>query len=273
MTSPRTRLAAFGIALGVAGCIEISSPTSDIESVTPVLAAYPAVIAGDTLRDSLGVAQPLRVLAFTGHGDTVLAPDGLRWFMPDTGVDAVIRDDWFIAGAQIGAVRVFGQVAGVQTPPETLYVVPVPVRALPDPAGTGSPVTVAPLRYPTDGRTIASVNLAVRVQGDTSGVPADVTGWIVTYRIVRQPAAAPGAGQIAAYFNGTQGREPRADSSFSLDTTASGIAGRAVTLNPLFLENFLTQVDTIVVEATVRLHGADVPGSPIAFRIPIEPRR
>lgn len=273
-TSARIRLATLGLAVALVGCLEISSPTDEIESISPVIAAYPAVVAGDTLRDSLGVAQPLQLFAFTGRGDTAGSLEGLRFILPDTGVDARVQDRYFIAGARLGGVRVFGQIAGLQTPPETLFVVPPPVRAMPDPETLGNPATVATARYSPTQATISSPSLSVRVQGDTAGVPVNLTGWVVSYRIVEQPARNPLIESgVPAFFPSTQGREPRADSTVAADTTANGVATRTVTVAPSFLEGFPTAVDTVVVEATVRYRGAHVPGSPITFRIPIAPQQ
>lgn len=267
MIAPRIRLATLAATVALAGCLEISSPSSDIESISTVISAYPAAVMGDSLRDSLGVAQPFQLLAFTGRGDTVQSPEALRWILPDTGVDATVTDGQFVAGSRLGAVRVFGQVAGLQTPPETVHVVPQPVTTLP-----ASPATLAVLQYRADQPTSTSAPLEVRVRGDTAGVAVDVTGWVVSYRIVRQPARNPLiASGVPAFFGSTQTRTPRADSTIAADTTSSGLASRTVMVSPAFLESF-ELVDTVEVQATVLYRGAHVPGSPVTFRVPIAPR-
>lgn len=267
MTAPRVRLAALTASVAVAGCLEISSPSSDIESISTVISAYPAAVMGDSLRDSLGVAQPFQLLAFTGRGDTVQSPEALRWFLPDTGVDATVTDGQFIAGTRLGVVRVFGQIGTLQTPPETVHVVAQPIRTLPT-----SPATIATLQYSADQPTTTSAPLEVRVQGDTAGVAVDLTGWVVSYRIVRQPARNPLITTgVPAFFGSTQSRTPRTDSTVAADTTSSGIASRTVVVSPAFLESF-ELVDTVEVQATVLYRGAHVPGSPVTFRVPIAPR-
>jgi hypothetical protein len=46
----------------------------------------PSIVVGDTLRDALGAAAPLRVVAFGANGDT-LRGDGARYFAVPIGTD------------------------------------------------------------------------------------------------------------------------------------------------------------------------------------------
>lgn len=261
-------LGAAGLAVAGTACLDLSGPTDEIEAISTVRAAYPAAVAGDTLRDSMGVAVPLAVLAYTGRGDSVPAPEGLQYFLPDTGTDARIENGYFIAGAKYGPVRVVAQVAGIQTPPRTIEVTPAPVIVRADPETLGNPATVAPVQYTPTTITVNSAPLRVVVQGDTAGLPANVNGWVVTYRITRQP---PGIDPNAppGYLATEQGVAIRGDSAVAADTTASGVAARVVVLRPVLLQN---RTDTLEVEATVRYLGDHVPGSPILFRIPVEQR-
>lgn len=269
MTHRMAGRGALALALLATACLELSSPTDEIESISAVRLPYPAAVTGDTLRDSLGVARPLEVLAFTGRGDTVYAPEELRFFLPDTGTGARIENGYFIAGARLGPVRVVGQVPGIQTPVRTIEVVAAPAVVRAHPAGLGNPATVATLTYRPADASVTSAALQVLVQGDSGGTPVNVNGWIVSYRISRQPAPTPSAPDaIPAYLADDQRRALPADSIAAADTTAGGIAGRTVVLRPVLLAN---PADTIEVEATVRYLGAHVPGSPIVFRIPVAP--
>lgn len=243
----------------LAACLELSAPTDDIESLSTVLAPYPAVIVGDTLRDSLGVARRLGVVAFTGRGDTVAAPGGLQFFVADTGTGARIEDGYLIAGTRLGPVRVVAQVPGLQTPGLTITVTPAPTQVRAEPATLGNPATLTPKTYAFEP-AVTSAQLAVRVQGLSAGALTNVDGWIVDYVITRQPRSAD-ASRLAAVLE----RALRTDSLRTADTTVAGLAGRAVVLTPPLLVN---EVDTVVVEAHVRYRGAHVPGSPIVFRVP-----
>src|SRR6185503_16619414 len=55
--------------LGVS-CLDISSPVTGIAAITPIIAPTPSVVTGDTLRDTLGRVDSLRVFAFAPNGDT-----------------------------------------------------------------------------------------------------------------------------------------------------------------------------------------------------------
>jgi hypothetical protein len=260
--------ATFATAVTVAACLDLSGPTDGIESISTVQAAYPAAVAGDTLRDSMGTAVPFAVIVYDGHGDSVAVPEGLRYFLPDTGTDARVENGFFIAGTRYGPVRVVAQVAGIQTPPRTIEVVPAPTVVRANPETLGNPAVVAPVQYTPATITINSAPLGVVVQGDTAGLPANVNGWVVSYRITRQP---PGIDPAAppAYLATEQGRAIAGDSAAAADTTAAGAAARIVVLRPILLEQ---EADTVEVEATVRYRGAHVPGSPILFRVPVEPK-
>lgn len=269
MTRASTRAGAAALAVLATACLDLSSPTDEIESISGVRVPYPAAVAGDTLRDSLGVARPLAVLAFTGRGDTVASPGELRFFLADTGTGARIENGYFIAGSKLGPVRVVGQVPGIQTPSRTIEVVPPPLVARADPADAGNPALVATLVYRPVDASVTSAGLKVVVQGDTAGLPVNVNGWIVSYRITRQPAPTPQAPNASpAYLADDQRRATPGDSAVAADTTAAGAASRVVVLRPVLLAN---PSDTVEVEATVRYLGAHVPGSPIVFRIPVAP--
>lgn len=260
------RLAAFGTAGLLAACLDLSAPTDGIESISTLRVAYTAVVAGDTLRDSAGVARRLGLIAFTGRGDTVLNPEGARFFVVDTGTAARIEDGYLIAGSRLGPVRIVGQVPGLQTPPVTIQVVPVPTQVRADPATAEDTVSLPPRVYGIVP-SVTSDPLRVRVLGLADGSLRDVDGWLVRYHITRQPQALSSAG-LPAYLVDDQARAIRGDSLVAVDTTAGGLAARRVVLRPFFLAR---ETDTVIVEARVHYHGVPVPGSPVVFRVPFAP--
>lgn len=261
--SARIRLGVLGAALTVPACIELSAPTDAVESLSTVLLPYPAVVIGDTLRDSLGVARRLDVVAFTGRGDTVRDPAGLAFFLPDTGTGTRIENGYLIAGTVTGAVSVVAQVAGLQTPAATIQVVVRPTLARAEPASLGNPATLQTKQYRFES-AVRSDPLQVRVQGEQNGTPTDVNGWIVTYTISRQPVSAV-SGSLPAILVAGDGRTTRGDSSAAVDTTSGGLAARFVELRPGLLTG---RTDTVFVRAHVRYHGVEVAGSPVEFRVP-----
>lgn len=259
------RLATLGVALLLPACLELSAPTDGIESISALIAPFPAVVAGDTLRDSLGIARRLDVIAFTGRGDTVRDPEGLRFFVIDPEPRARIENGYLIAGDDIGAVQVVGQVPGLRTPPVTIQVTPVPTLVRAEPASATDTVTLPVKRYGLVP-TIASDPLAVRVTGGPDGATA-VNGWLVRYRITRQPAGATTTA-LVSYVTDDQNRAIRGDSLSGLDTTSNGSASRRITLRP---DSLARLTDTVIVEARVHYRGVPVAGSPVVFRVPFGP--
>ncbi|MBA3891705.1 MAG: hypothetical protein H0X64_14370, partial [Gemmatimonadaceae bacterium] len=223
------RLAATGALLLAPACLDLSAPTDGIESISALITPFPAVVAGDTLRDSLGIARRLDLLAFTGRGDTVRDPEGLRFFITETGSGARIENGFLIAGDETGSIQLVGQVPGLQTPPVTIQVTPRPILVRAEPAASGDTVTL-PLKQYGFVATVTSDPLSVRVIGAPGGT-TPVNGWIVRYRITRQPAGvSPTA--LVAYLVNDQNRALRGDSLSAIDTTASGVASRRIVLRP-----------------------------------------
>lgn len=55
----------------VVSCRDVPAPEGGVFAISALLLPSPGLVAGDTLRDSTGLASPLRVVAFDVAGDTV----------------------------------------------------------------------------------------------------------------------------------------------------------------------------------------------------------
>lgn len=251
MSGRRLALGAAAL-LAVAGCIRISEPGDGVFTLSELKLPWPSVVVNDTLRDSTGRAAPLRVIGVTASGDTV--QDAATWVVLDRGLHVTTQG--FVIGDSIRTgARLVGQLGGLQSPVATLLVVPAPTQAKAEPA------TIAPVTWQRalgDTSHAASPALGVRVLGAGDPAPG-VAGWIVSYTILRQPA--PVGDSPAAYLGEAVGRKTASDT-----TDASGLASRVVVLRPVAAST--TGADTVVVQATVRYRGSDVPGSPLTFTVP-----
>lgn len=261
------RVAALACALVAPACLELSAPTDDIESISALITAFPAVVVGDTLRDSLGIARRLALVAFTGRGDTVPDPAGLRFFITDPASGARIENGYLIAGDVPGPVQVVGQIPGLQTPPVTIQVTPAPVLVRAE-AATAEDTVTLPVKQYGPVPAVTSDPLSVRVIGEPGGT-TPVNGWLVHYRITRQPVGITPTTAVA-YLADDQGRATRGDSLSAVDTTVSGVAARKVVLRPDFRATMADR-DTVIVEARVHFRGVPVAGSPVVFRVPFGP--
>ena len=242
---PRFRRMAGGVLAAAAfwavSCRDIPAPDNGIQSISALLLGSPGLVAGDTLRDSLGLTEPLRVIAF-GLDNQPLDPQPTAAFIVlDTG--AFLADGRFLIGQTPGTtVRVVGEVGSLQTQPTS-----VRVTLSPD-ALVATDSTTHHARYAIATDTVAQATLNTRVlhvsTSDTSGVEAV----IVRYAIVEAPA---GTGTIptAVLLNG----------SVLSDRDTTDNTGRASRTARLRLRQLVTWVqDTVVVNASASYRGASI---------------
>lgn len=235
-----------------AGCGDTDMGPNVAASIEFDALPFPAVVASDTLRDTSGVAAPLRATVFNTDNDEIVdAP--VRYASLETVVTVDSVTGVVLAGANADTTaRILAYVGSLQAAPLRLSVVPRP-----DSVGPSGAIDT--LRYSVSDTTRnLSTDLAVRVlhHGPTSEVP--VRDWIVTF------ALADVADSVRARVEGDNGRPS------ALDTTSTaGIAARKVRLFPAGLTS---PRDSIIVLARVRYRGMHVAGSPLRLVLPVVPR-
>jgi hypothetical protein len=256
MTRLSARVASLGCGVfaivAVYACTNISDASDAVLSIEFDSLPSPAVVVGDSLRDTTGaVAQPV-VRAFNFKGGEISQPP--VWFQsPDSGVTVdsasgiIVGDSLISNSARI--VATVGHLQAVQRVDVTLR--PDLIQAV-----TGEDT----LKYSlADTTRDISPELQVKL---THGVAPDdsvVKSWIVSFIIVYIPD--PQLGELV-----NDGSKPS-----TVDTTStSGIAGRKFRLHPKFLSS-ATQIDSIVVNATARYRGAPVSGSPVRLVLRLTP--
>ena len=237
-------------------CGEVPTLPDGVAYITPVLLPLPAVAAGDTLRDSLGRAAPLRIRAFGRDSQEIL---GLPTTFVTTSLPADVTIDangYLVADDTVRSVQLVGRVGDVlQTTVATLQIVPEP-SAISRPAADllGDTVLTLP----------ALRALPVTVTGVYRGAITPVNGIIVRYSIDSlRPAGLPSG---RAVLTNAAGAVSRPDSTIAVDTTdATGGASRTL----LVLAG--TGVETVFVSASARrLHdGKELDGSPLRFVVQV----
>lgn len=235
-----------------AACTDIDTGPNVAASIEFTALPFPAVVAGDTLRDTTGIAAPLRAVVFNSdNAEIVGAP--VRYATLEAVVTLDSVTGIVVAGSSPDtAARIVAYVGSLQAAPLRLSVVPRPDSA--GPSGTSDT-----LRYSViDTTQNLSGDLAVRVvhHGLTGDVP--VRDWIVTF------ALAVAADSVRARVVGDNGRRSASDT-----TSTTGVAGRRVRLFPAGLTS---PRDSIVVLARVRYRGMHVAGSPLRLVLPVVPR-
>jgi hypothetical protein len=239
--------------LGAGACAEINTDPNFAAAIAIDTLPFPSIVANDSLRDSLGVARPLRGSVFNIEGNA-LSSVAVSFRTPDSGATVDSVTGYVVADtARSTAVRIIAVAGALQSAPDTLYVVPAPDTVFP------GPTTDSLLYSLTD--TSANVSNALSLQL-AHRVPASqalpVRSYLVSYRI-----AYPSDTLLAQLVTRDGARKS------TLDTTdATGTSARRIRLRPLSLTSVN---DSVVVIATVRYRGVPVAGAPVRFVLQVKP--
>jgi hypothetical protein len=235
------------------GCGDVSGSSTSVLSIQFDSLAAPSVVVGDTLRDTTGAVIRPVVHAFNYKGDEIV-PTPVWFISPDSGVAVdsatgiVVADSLRSTPARI--VATVGSLQAIQKVDVTLK--PDSLSAV---NGSDS------LSYSLLDTTLnVSPMLTVKLTHGVSPNDSAVKSYIVSFAIISQ--SNPQLGQLV----NDAGRPAVVDT-----TDATGIAGRAIRLHPLFLAS-ATAVDSIIVNATAKYRGVKVKGSPVRLVLKVKPR-
>lgn len=248
--------AAIALAALAGSCTQIDTSPTIVTSLEFDSLPYPAIVTGDSLRDSLGVARPLHALAFNGAGG--LIPNAsITYLALDTGL--TIGSTGFVtAQRRDGSVRLVASVPSLQSVSIHLL-----VARRPDSVGAVPPV-VDTLRYATPD-TPANVTgpLTLKVATrDTAGGITGTQGWLVSYQVVFRGKSVPITDtSVVSLWNA-------ASKPSLIDTTA---ADGTVSPKLRVRSTLLALTESVTVVASVRYRGAPVPGSPVTYVIQLRP--
>lgn len=252
-------VAMAGLAAGIASCTNVSTSPAHVAALAFDTLPFPAVVTGDTLRDSTGVAAPLHAVAYGTNGTSI---DGafVQYILLDTGV-TVGAGGVLTAQRRDGTVRIVASTGGLQSVARTLQVARRPDTVV----VTGKLVDTVLYVVPDNSATNASKGLSLKlVTSDSADGVAVTRGWVVSYQAFYHGAALSPADTAAASLWNELSRVS------TLDTTgADGSASRTLRIRPLGLT---TAADSFVVVTTVRYKGAAVRGSPVRFVIHYRPK-
>jgi hypothetical protein len=256
-SSPALLAGAALVVIGLA-CGEVPTLPGGIAYISPIILPSPAVALNDTLRDSLGVATPLKLFAIGNAGDTIRTVTPLFVVTTVPGPSVHLTPANLVIGDSIRTAQIVGQVGTrLQTPPALLDVVRQPDSVA---ASTG---TSARFPAPSAGAVTSAVPLGVSV---TSPPPtattarAGVKSIIVRYAVTRIFPASATIPDTTLVLIDDNGRFLLPTGRFATDTTdPAGIASRQIRAIPLGF-------DSVEVSATANnLRGIPLRGSPIRF--------
>lgn len=259
MMSSMRRLAAplSVVVAAVVGCADIGAP-GGIGALDFTGVPFPAVVTGDTMRDTLGLAAPLRAIVYDGSGSVITGAD-VQYVSLDTGV--VIDANGFLrATRRDGTVRVLASVNGLQSQQRLIAV----TRA-PDSVKAGTTALSLTYRIPDAAANVSpAMSLTVKSNDTAGGVSANVTGWLVRWRIVHNgDTLAATDTTVAALWSASGSRHTLRDT-----TKTDGAASRRLRIYSNLLP---LRPDSFIVVAEVKHRGAHVVGSPVRYVVLISP--
>jgi hypothetical protein len=251
-------LAALSIGAVIVGlaCVDMSAPPGPA-SISNLRLPSPSVVVGDTMRDSLGNAAPLTILAFNSAMDTILA-QGAQFFITDTTKAAHLNGGTTLVGDRIGSTVLLGQVGKLQT---STVNVPVTFRPFSMTKVSVDTTLLAPAGDSTHTGTL-SLSLRVLSVEDSGSI-----GIVVSYNLIHAPASLPP--HVAVQIQDNTGHIATADT-----TTFGGTSTRRLVATSAFLgdQAFVngTKPDSAIVEAHASYKGVELQNSPVKFHIPIK---
>jgi hypothetical protein len=257
---------AAGLSLGavlaltlVSGCETPVGSAGTLNAIEFSGIPFPAVIIGDTLRDSLGVATPLQATAYDGRG-AVLPDADFRFLSPDTGV-TISPTGFLTTTRESGVIRVFASLGALQSARRTVTVTPRPDTVS---ANGTARLTLAYVLPDGAANLTGDIGVSVRNLSGPATTPGSVIGWPVRWRLVYRGDTVSASDTTLAVLQSSAGRRG------VVDTTSS--AGTSVRRLRVFSNRLPIATDSFEVVAEVRRHGRPVAGSPIRFWVRVAPK-
>lgn len=246
------------IAAALVGCSGLGLDPDEVGAIDFTGIPFPAVVTGDTLRDSSGAAAPLRATVYGGRG-AVLRDAPVTFVTLDSGV--IIDDgDYLRATRRDGTVRIVATAGALQSQARVIWVVRRPDTVV-------APNTAVALQYRLPDATSnvsPALQLTLRSTDTTGGVSPNVPGWLVRWRIVHAgDTLSPTDTSTVALWPATATRHSLRDT-----TSTDGSATRRLRV---YANTIPVRVDSFIVVAEVRHRGHHVAGSPVRFVVTLSP--
>jgi hypothetical protein len=256
----RLRLPFALVVLVAAACTEIGSDPQAAVAIELERLPVPAVVVGDTLRDSTGAVVMPTARAINVNNDEI-AGAPIRYLALDTGVVSVDSTTGVIVGKRVGTTPIIATIQGLQSERITVIVTQRPDTAY------GLDSLRRTMQFSLTSPTAASSGpLRVFVGHDTTILGVDTAVAVPSY-LVRYAILFPADGSVSdtdttkVVLANDLGRPSTVDT-----TDASGIASRAVRISTAVS----TIPDSVIVEARVSYPDTtSVAGTPVRFVIRI----
>ncbi len=245
-------------AAALVGCSDFGVDPDAVAALDFTGIPFPAVVTGDTMRDSLGNAAPLRATVYDGRGDEI-AGAAVAFVTLDTGV-TISPDGFLRATRRDGTIRLIASFGGLQSQLRN-----VAVARVPDSVATGTTTVSYQYRLPDASSNVSpALSFALKSADTLGGLSPNVTGWLVRWRIIHNDdtLATTDTSKVALWA-ASGARHTLRDT-----TKADGSTSRRLRIYANVLP---VQADSFIVIAEVKYRGAHVTGSPVRFVVNITP--
>ena len=236
--------------VAVAACTDIPTSDSAVLAISAETLPAPAVVLGDTLRDSTGRATALQAKVYNFQGNVISNPT-LSFLALDRGVNVDTKTG-FVIGDSVRKTpaRIVVSAGNLQVIQNLLVTLrPDTVFAL---NGRDS------LQYSLlDSTKNVSPALSVRLLHSLTSADSAVNSYLVSFAVVSP------ADTLLAKLVDDAGLASRIDT-----TDDTGTAARKIRLSPIRLTALR---DSIIVNATVKYRGAQIRGSPVRLVLIVKP--
>lgn len=270
MSSGIRKVVGLGAAVVVAACVDLSAPNDKPASISQVQLPAFFVVEGDTLRDTLGNPVRPSIIAHDGAGNPV-SSFGSSFFITDSVPALHFNPDSTLSATQPGdtaglSAHIVGQIAGLSTAPQTIYVTVRPDTLRRESTATGfDTVRYIPNTSADSASAIRTLSLSTVVRG-AAGVP--VPGVFVRYEL-RTQTANSSTTALSVYLRDDGNKVfPFGVSTPDTGNTA-GVTSRTLVVNGKYFPDGRGP-DTVFVEATAMYRGVPLRGSPLRFAVRLE---
>lgn len=256
-------------AVAVAACADVGTGPEVPAAIELPPFAFPTVVVGDTLRDSLGVVAPMKAVVRNSTGDIITSAKPSYLYADYTRDSAFLVDTTtgiVVAQKKVGAGRLAARIGS------SLQVLrPLIATVRPDTAVPGAaPAALIVSLLPDTGRARAESNttaeLQVQLRNRQGTTPVGVHGWLVSFRLIK-PANPTNDTTRSVFLVDDQLRASVVDT-----TSSEGNAGRRVRVRPAgfpVAQGSARVTDTVIVEATARYRGQLVKGAPVRVLVQV----
>lgn len=239
-------------------CAEIGTDPNVPASLEIARFPFPSVAVGDSMRDTLGVAFPVRAIVRNISGDVI----------EDAPLRYLSRDTLLVVDSVTG--HVFARGVPTQNPASVAarfeqalqILAPVRVTTAPDTAFRTDTAALPALVSEAVIGAADSNTVAVQVRVQTDSLQ-NVNAWLVRFAVVH-PANAVNDTAGAVYLVDDRGRASQIDT-----TGTDGFASRRVRVRSSRYPAAGVTVDTITIEAAVMRRGEPIKGAPVQIRVPV----